>query len=285
MKSIPSNTAMNALFEPKIIDPDFPIKIREMNGAHSFLYHWHESVEILYGLERSTGVGILDQPYVLNEQDIIIIGPGESHCLFPSDYRARRLAVVFDPSFIFSMNAFREHKQCFSQIKRHSGEWPEEVRSAIKNSLSGIYEEFTCKNNGWREAAMSHLLNIIVTVLRGLPREEREYHREYESMLRKVLQYLSEEYLNDISLKSCAEALGFNSSYLSSQFKRKTGVTFHQYLSNIRLNKAEWLLANSAVPISLVPEQVGFSSVKTFYRVFLEKYGVSPGRYRKEKQK
>ena len=81
-------------------------------------------------------------------------------------------------------------------------------------------------------------------------------------------------------MESCARTLGFNLSYLSSKFKSQVGVTFHQYLVNLRLNHAEWLLRDEDIPVALVAEKSGFSSSKTFYRVFRDKNGISPKQYR-----
>ena len=58
----------------------FPVKAGEMDGGRAFLYHWHDSVEMLYGLGGATSVGVAGQPYALGEGDVLIIGPGESHC-------------------------------------------------------------------------------------------------------------------------------------------------------------------------------------------------------------
>ena len=101
-----------------------------------------------------------------------------------------------------------------------------------------------------------------------------------DDSLKRVLSYLSEHDLSSLTLKDCAEALGFNETYLSGLFKRQTGTTFHQYVLKLRLNQAEQLLENTNLSISAVSVQSGFSSVKTFHRVFHEQYGVTPGQYR-----
>lgn len=98
-----------------------------------------------------------------------------------------------------------------------------------------------------------------------------------------MLQYLSEHYTGEVSLGSCAAALGFTPSYLSALFKAKTGATFHRYLLNLRLKQAEWLLRSTALPVARIAEESGFVSEKTFYRVFKEQYRMTPLQYRKEK--
>ena len=91
--------------------------------------------------------------------------------------------------------------------------------------------------------------------------------------------------IKPVTLKDCAAALGFNPSYLSGMFSLRTGAPFHRYLLNLRLKKAEWLLVSGEMPVSEVALQSGFSSDKTFYRVFREQYGLSPGDYRKKQRR
>lgn len=252
-----------------------------MDGSRSFLYHWHDSVEVLYGLEGETAVGVMGRPYVLGRGDILVIGPGESHCVFPSGLQARRVCVMFEPGFLFSPGCFAPYRACFSQIPKHSKDWPEDTRRKIKDGISQIYEESSRPQPGWELLVHASLTEMAACIVRTLPKTEPPLRQRGEGLLRRALAYLSAEYLNDISLDSCAKALGFHPAYLSHQFKAQTGVSFHRYLVNLRLIKAESLLEDCSLPISQAAAQAGFYSLKTFYRVFYEKHGASPGDFRK----
>ena len=61
---------------------------RAQAGCDIGYIHWHDEVEILYGLDKLTTIGVADRPYYLNESDIIVIGAGENHCLFPSEIQS-----------------------------------------------------------------------------------------------------------------------------------------------------------------------------------------------------
>lgn len=96
----------NSIFETSPENGGLGVRLTRANGAQAFIYHWHDAVEILYGLKGCTTVGVVDRPYTLSEGDILIIGPGESHCLFPADYRAERLVLMFEPSGLFGNAGF-----------------------------------------------------------------------------------------------------------------------------------------------------------------------------------
>ena len=170
---------------------------------------------------------------------------------------------------------------CFSRIRRHSSQWGREGREAVEKSIAVIEREYRQREPGWREGVYAQLMLLAVAAIRLLPLETPEKRRSsQDDSLKRVLSYLSEHDLSSLTLKDCAEALGFNETYLSGLFKRQTGTTFHQYVLKLRLNQAEQLLENTNLSISAVSVQSGFSSVKTFHRVFHEQYGVTPGQYR-----
>lgn len=267
-------------FETDYIKSGLPFKIGVMDGAQSFVYHWHYLVEILYGLEKETVVGIENTHYRLKEQDILFIGQQETHCLFPSEASSKRLAVMFDPAAILGVVTDHSHMDIFQKVARYSGSWPSEAQVIVRNCLTNLYEEYCHKQPGWQEAVMSDLYRICLVALRMLPKEEMVKPEEATS-LKNILNYLAKNYLKDITLQTCAKDLGFNASYLSNTFSRHTGTTFHQYLVSLRLNEAEILLRDSDAPIDVIAEKSGFVSVKTFYRVFQKKYGMSPSKFRK----
>lgn len=100
-------------------------------------------------------------------------------------------------------------------------------------------------------------------------------------LIRKACQYISEHYAEPISLQSVSDYVGLNSSYLSSLFKRETGSTFLDYLTETRIVAARELLVNTDIKIDDLPEKVGYNDFKYFYKRFKKSTGISPKEYRK----
>lgn len=271
----------NSIFETAPENNGLGIRLTRANGAQAFIYHWHDAVEILYGLKGCTTVGVVDRPYSLSEGDILIIGPGESHCLFPADCQAERLVLMFEPSELFGNAVFLKDRSCFSGIERHSSGWNPLTRQKIYQTCMTVEQEYSDRLPGWQQQIAGQLMLMASAVIREIPKTSDSADMQIDDSLRRVLSYLSEHYLEPVTLKDCAAALGFNPSYLSGMFSLRTGAPFHRYLLNLRLKKAEWLLVSEEMPISEVALQSGFLSDKTFYRVFREQYGLSPGDYRK----
>ena len=87
-------------------------------------------------------------------------------------------------------------------------------------------------------------------------------------------------YHNDITLKQLARLIYINSKYLGRLFHQQTGVTFHAYLNELRLQHALNLLVETDRKMIEIAGQVGFETVTYFNRRFRQKYGCTPTEYR-----
>ena len=100
-----------------------------------------------------------------------------------------------------------------------------------------------------------------------------------------VRRYVEENYAGDISLKSMAELVHMNSFYFSGFFKKHTGINFKEYLTNIRMEKAAYLLVSTNLKSYEVAERVGFGNAQHFSSMFREYSGKSPMEYRRDAKK
>ncbi len=62
----------------------------------------------------------------------------------------------------------------------------------------------------------------------------------------------------------CTRYVGFSPYYFTRFFKANTGQTFMQFLTEYRVNQAQFILGNEKLPMAEVAEKAGFASVKTF---------------------
>src|SRR5699024_7758133 len=87
-------------------------------------------------------------------------------------------------------------------------------------------------------------------------------------------------YTEKISLRHLSKEFGVNYTYLSQLFKKTTGKSFSEYLTEIRLSHACHLLKDTELKITLISERVGFNDYHYFCNVFKHEYTVSPLQYR-----
>lgn len=94
-------------------------------------------------------------------------------------------------------------------------------------------------------------------------------------------QYIKHHFLEKITLTEVANYVGFSTNYLSNLFHKELGKTFTEYLTDLRLTHAFFLIKNTDIPISSVCAQSGFNNYSNFFKLFKTKYIKSPDEYRK----
>lgn len=95
-----------------------------------------------------------------------------------------------------------------------------------------------------------------------------------------AVEYIQANYAKDLSMTMVANHISLNYSYFSYLFKEQTGLSFVEYLKQLRIEKAKELLRNSDYKIYEVAQKVGYYNPKHFSRVFREIIGITPVEYR-----
>ncbi len=97
----------------------------------------------------------------------------------------------------------------------------------------------------------------------------------------RAAKYISENAASKISLSEVSDRLGYTEDYIIRQFKKRYGVTPHEYLIDLRINNAKQLLITTDRSVSAIAYECGYSDVAAFYKAFSKRTGQSPTEYRK----
>ena len=105
--------------------------------------------------------------------------------------------------------------------------------------------------------------------------------RPADSKAAQMAQYISENYLEALSVQAIANAAGLSESYASTLFKTTFAMTLLDYLTQHRVTHAQRLLVTTKLPILEIAFASGFGSSSQFYACFKKCCGQSPSAYRK----
>lgn len=96
--------------------------------------------------------------------------------------------------------------------------------------------------------------------------------------------FIRENVGNQITLAELAGVANLSTYYFSHCFKQQTGFSPMEYVVNTRIERAKALLQRTTMSVSEIAYDVGYASSASLINIFLKRVGMSPGRYRKERQ-
>ena len=102
------------------------------------------------------------------------------------------------------------------------------------------------------------------------------------SYVEEALRYIENNYDGDVNIQVIADRLNIERTYLYRLFKTITGVSPQEYLLDFRLRRACSLLESTDLSVSYIARSVGYEDALYFSRLFKQKKGRTPTRYRQE---
>ncbi len=153
-----------------------------------------------------------------------------------------------------------------SEINRHMNEIPALI---LKNDLNS-------------DIKISMLLTGIITELvvnRHNPKSSKSYE-QHRNMLENVIDYLQCHYREAIKTRDLLKIFHTSEYHFMRLFKRYTGVSAYEYLTNHRINKSKQLLKETALPVFEIAYRVGFNNVNNYIRDFKKVVGTTPLKFR-----
>jgi YesN/AraC family two-component response regulator len=112
-------------------------------------------------------------------------------------------------------------------------------------------------------------------------KEETSKENDY---ITKSIEFIQTHYNEKIKVTDIAHYVSLNRSYLTTLFRKRTGVSIQQYLAQFRLTRAVELLALTDLSIEQIAESCGYSDPLVFSKAFKREKGVSPTKYRERER-
>ena len=129
---------------------------------------------------------------------------------------------------------------------------------------------------GFREWLLEASINIAHKI-----REDRAFTSK--KVLEEAKSYIEENFADmDLSLEKLCKHLHVSVARFSTNFKKDMGISYVNFLTNVRLQKAVELLKTTDEKTYIIAEMVGYADQNYFSYVFKKKYGVSPSKYRQQ---
>ena len=247
------------IFESQNSIDDALFVIRYMMNI-TFPLHLHRSFEYVEQICGSTEITICDQKYLLKAGDAVLIFPLQPHS-YATVTRGRIRICIFSPNFVTSF------------YKPNQNKIPE------NNKFQCFLPQTISSDNIFHKKALTYFIC-------GEFDRDRKYidasGKNENQILVKLLLYTDKNFRSRCLLRDAAASIGYDYAYISKLFKRKVGISFRQYVNNLRIIESKRLLIDGTKSIEEVAECCGFSSLRTFDREFLKQVETTPSNYQKQ---
>ncbi|WP_423190228.1 AraC family transcriptional regulator [Alkalibacterium sp. f15] len=150
----------------------------------------------------------------------------------------------------------------------------------IKNILSEIVEITLIKEDN------DLLLNVkLLEILYHLSvlfpnKEEKNKQSKKSTLFTQALQYIRNNFESNIGISEVANSLAIDRTYLHRLFKQELGISPKEYLTKVRISKAQDLLVNTNHPIMIIAQSVGYDDAQQFSKIFKQNVQMTPTQYR-----
>lgn len=257
--------------------------------------HLQEGLEVNYVYSGSCTMHFEGETYTLHENELYIIPPHTLHDVYDiGDSIVFSFIIhqdLFDDTFFqvlktdSSLSSF--YSVCLQQSSKTFLRFQISDSTQFIRTFLSMYTEFNTYKPYYNEICTNYIRILFSYLLRNpiyqYEHSEPDMSRSVIENLPIVLHYMKENYQN-VSLNFLADFFHYDRSYLGKLIKRYTNASFTELISNYRMEHALRLLDTSTARIEEIAETAGFHSADHFSRMFKKKYGVSPSKYRKQKE-
>lgn len=233
--------------------------------------HVHHEFEIIYAEQDGASALCDGVEQEIKQGELFISFPHTIHSYQMKVDRSKYMLFVFSPDdfagFTKLLLKFRPTCpviKCNDKIKR--------IMDDIK-SMGGtdFYEQKLF-------AYVTLLLSEIIPQLELVERTPSESNN-----LKRLLEYCGENFTKDLNLENLSKELYMNKYHISHLFNDVLGISLRKYINTMRIKLAEQLLAQNELSVNEVAYSVGFTTQRTFNRVFIEHRGITPSEFRQKK--
>ncbi|MDF2986832.1 MAG: AraC family transcriptional regulator [Eubacterium sp.] len=166
------------------------------------------------------------------------------------------------------------------------------IKKLYHNIIIAVYEEFKWLGNyiginyfeevdflhdgntdTFKEFYLRKINNLIKFIVKFQPDTQDEN-------IRNICEYILNNPEEDLKLKVIAEKFFINNTYLSNSFPAKTGIHFNDYVTMVKLTRAEYLFKNTNLKTYEIGFQIGYRDLNYFMKQFKKIFGLSTSEFR-----
>jgi AraC-like DNA-binding protein/mannose-6-phosphate isomerase-like protein (cupin superfamily) len=270
---------------------EFPIEYYYIDSSHpqyEMPPHWHGEFEIIRVISGGFNVYLNNEEFVLSEGSILLVPPGVLHRGIPNC--AIYECIVFD----------------INMLKRRKSEQINDFITPIAKSevtiichvpdddidiyvcIDALFDQIKEKDAHYELSVYGTLFLLFGKLYKNGYIKKSKVHALYSkkiSAVIKLLSYIEEHFVEQITLDSLAAVAGKDKKYVCRIFKEYTSKSPIDYTNELRVSFAKRLLCDRSNSITEIAYESGFNDSGYFSKIFKQYIGMTPREFKNSQMK
>ena len=204
-----------------------------------------------------------DKPYLLRENDAILIRPGEIR------ERIRTNSPIKYVSFNFTA---LDH----SLIPQKTY-----MRDIVSHDIRGLISIFSASHISDIYASREKMINLLNYILLEI-NDILDFDSNNKHII-SIIKYINEHISEPLSLDKISKKVNLTKEYTSHIFKKETGRTLTDYINERKLFISKEMILGTNYPLTHISDRLGYENYSYFSKVFKNRFGISPRALRRAK--
>lgn len=260
--------------------------------------HSHEYLELFYIVNGEYRQKILDSEFTFSRGELCLI---DRNCLHQEILDGTSATILFlgitpglfddvtkSSSGAEGMSGFlnaallkQKHVQQYLHFRPRSGADP-----VMESTLLSLLAELSHNDPASPLICRGLLMRLFSLLSTNYEFSlSKKAKKEMNWILLEEISAFIGEHLQDISIRMLSERFHFQDDYFNRLLKNYTGMTYTEFLQSLRLERAELLLRETSKSVEEIAREIGYHNKGYFYKIFAERYRLTPAQFRRKMKK
>jgi len=251
----------------------------------------HDFWEICYAVSGEVTLFLENKKLNVPEKHLVLVPPNKKHSYFSENGNQSRAFVICFDSFSHTLDAISGNLFSPDAVQLNCMDIiMEECATTFCMNESDHLEVLPGPRFGGQQALLLQLEYLLISLVRRMSVDKNSTivffsdENFYEDLTRDVLRFLRENVHKKLSLEDVCSKFSYSKSFLCKIFKEQTGKTLLSSFTDLKLEEAKKLLAETKQSVTGIACSLGFREVKYFDSIFKKHTGMTPVAWREKMQ-
>lgn len=138
-----------------------------------------------------------------------------------------------------------------------------------------VFEEIS------RAGSIHDLRSCMTDYFDGMSQIYQIKDQNQNAIINRIVEFVNDNYWRPFTIKDMVKTLNVSASYASRTFSDHMGVSIKSYINETRMYHAQYLFRYTNLPVSTVAERVGYTDIRSFYKMFEKHFGITSTQLRR----